>query len=142
MDADAIFWETMNLGKITGKIANTDGIHGLIKEISDLPYIVYDTPGGYIKNHKPIGKISFTQDTADGNFTGYASWSEKPFNRKIWTRLERARAMSKLTGESDALSPSFKDRVLLLSTTHFGLATPVLNIQREKTALDLRDKVI
>ena len=142
MDADAIFWETMNLGKITGKIANTDGIHGLIKEISDLPYIVYDTPGGYIKNHKPIGKISFTQDTADGNFTGYASWSEKPFNRKIWTRLERARAMSKLTGESDALSPSFKDRVLLLSTTHFGLATPVLNIQREKTALDLGDKVI
>ncbi|MGN1161675.1 MAG: hypothetical protein ACI4SX_05435, partial [Candidatus Fimenecus sp.] len=142
MDADAIFWETLNLGKISGKIANTDGIHGLIKEISDLPYIVYDTPGGYIKNHKPIGTINFTQDTADGNFTGYASWSEKPFNRKIWTRLERARAMSKLTGERDLLSPSFRDRVLLLSTTHFGLATPVLNIQREKTALDLGDKVI
>ena len=142
MDADAIFWETIDLGKFTGKVANTDGIHGLVKEVADLPYVVFDTPGGYIKNHKPIGKIEFTHDTADGNFTGYASWSEKPFNRKIWTRIERARAMSKVTSYRDMLSPSFKNRVLLLSTTHFGLATPVLNIQREKTALDLSDKVI
>ena len=142
MDADAIFWETVNMGKMTGKIANTDGIHGLVKEVVDLPYIVFDTPGGYIKTHKPIGKIEFTHDTADGNFTGYASWSEKPFNRKIWTLIERARAMSKVTSDRDMLSPSFKNRVLLLSTTHFGLATPVLNIQREKTALDLSEKVI
>lgn len=142
MDADAIFWETIDLGKFTGKVANTDGIHGLVKEIADLPYIVFDTPGGYIKTHKPIGKIDFTHDTADGNFTGYASWSEKPFNRQIWTRIERARSMAKITSERDMLSPSFKNRVLLLSTTHFGLATPVLNIQREKTALDLSDKVI
>ncbi len=142
MDADAIFWETISLGKMTGKIANTDGIHGLVKEVADLPYIVFDTPGGYIKNHNPIGKIEFTHDTADGNFTGYASWSEKPFNRKIWTRIERARMMAKITSNRDMLSPSFKNRVLLLSTTHFGLATPVLNIQREKTALELSDKVI
>ncbi len=142
MDADAIFWETIDLGKFTGKVANTDGIHGLVKEVADLPYIVFDTPGGYIKNHNPIGKIDFTHDTADGNFTGYASWSEKPFNRKIWTRIEQARAMSKITSKRDMLSPSFKNRVLLLSTTHFGLATPVLNIQREKTALELSDHVL
>ena len=142
MDADAIFWETIDMGKMTGKIANTDGIHGLVQEVADLPYVVFDTPGGYIKTHNPIGKIEFTHDTADGNFTGYASWSEKPFNRKIWTQIERARAMAKVTSDRDMLSPSFKNRVLLLSTTHFGLATPVLNIQREKTALDLSDKVI
>ena len=142
MDADAIFWETIDLGKFTGKVANTDGIHGLVSEVADLPYVVFDTPGGYIKNHKPIGEIQFTHDTADGNFTGYASWAEKPFNRKIWTRIERARAMAKITSKRDMLSPSFKNRVLLLSTTHFGLATPVLNIQREKTALELSDKVI
>lgn len=142
MDADAIFWETIDLGKFTGKVANTDGIHGLVSEVADLPYVVFDTPGGYIKTHKPIGKIDFTHDTADGNFTGYASWSEKPFNRQIWTRIERARAMSKVTSDRDMHSPSFKNRVLLLSTTHFGLATPVLNIQREKTALQLSDNVI
>ncbi len=141
MDADAIFWETMDLGPLTGKIANTDGIHGLVTEIADLPYIVFDTPGGYLENHGAVGEIDFTHDTADGNFTGYASWSEKPFNRKIWTRLERARMMSKITSEKDSLSPSFDDRILLLSTTHFGLATPVLNIQREKTALEYGDRV-
>lgn len=141
MDADAIFWETLNMGPLTGKIANTDGIHGLVSEIADLPYIVFDTPGGYLKNHKPLGSIEFTQDTADGNFTGYASWAEKPFNRKIWTSIERARAMAKVNAADDKLSPSFNDRVILLSTTHFGLATPVLNIQREKTALDLAEKV-
>lgn len=142
MDADSIFWEPMNLGPLSGKIANTDGIRGLINEVCDLPYIVFDTPGNYIKTHKPIGSISFTQDTADGNFTGYASWSEKPFNRKIWTALERARAMAKINAQYDRESPSFMDRVLLLSTTHFGLATPVLNIQREKTAIDLAEKAI
>lgn len=142
MDADAIFWESMNLPLVGSKIANTDGIHGLVKEVADLPYVVFDTPGNYIKNHKPLGKIDFTHDTADGNFTGYASWSEKPYNRKIWTAIDRARAMSKINTKNDKDSPSFKDRVLLLSTTHFGLATPVLNIQREKKADALAESII
>ncbi len=142
MDADAIFWESMKLPLIGSRIANTDGIHGLVKEVADLPYVVFDTPGNYIKTHKPLGEISFTQDTADGNFTGYASWAEKPYNRKIWTAVERARAMSKVNSEDDKSSPSFKDRVLLLSTTHFGLATPVLNIQREKKADALAESII
>lgn len=141
MDADAIFWETLELGKFTGALANTDGIHGLVEEIADLPYIVFDTPGGYLKTHGSAGEIEFTHDTADGNFTGYASWAEKPFNRQIWTSLERARAMAKVTAKKDSESPSFDNRVLLLSTTHFGLATPVLNIQREKTALSLAKAV-
>ena len=142
MDADAIFWETMDLGPLTGKIANTDGIKGLVEEVADLPYVVFDTVGGYLRNHGTVGEVDFTHDTADGNFTGYASWSEKPFNRRIWTSLERARAMARVTAKKDSESPSFSDRVILLSTTHFGLATPVLNIQREKTALDLAEKVI
>ncbi len=142
MDADAIFWETLDIGPVTGKIANTDGIHGLVKEVAELPYVVFDTPGGYLKNHPPVGKIDFTHDTADGNFTGYASWAEKPFNRKIWTRIERARMLAKVTAEEDRMSPSFDSRILLLSTTHFGLATPVLNIQREKTALELSEKML
>ncbi len=142
MDADAIFWETMNLPVVGHKIANTDGINGLAREVADLDYVVFDTVGGYLKNHKPLGSIEFTQDTADGNFTGYASWAEKPYNRKIWTAIERARAMSKVNAENDADSPSFKDRVLLLSTTHFGLATPVLNIQREKKADELAEKIV
>ena len=142
MDADAIFWESLDLPIIKNRIANTDGIHGLVTEIADLDYIVFDTPGGYLKNHAPIGKISFTQDTADGNFTGYSSWAEKPYNRKIWTAIERSRAMSKAGGGEDKNSASFRDRLLLLSTTHFGLATPVLNIAREKKADALAESII
>ncbi|MBR3620274.1 MAG: hypothetical protein IKN56_02110, partial [Clostridia bacterium] len=142
MDADAIFWETMNLPLVGHRIANTDGIHGLVKEIADLDYIVFNTPGKYLDTHSSAGKIEFTHDTADGNFTGYASWSEKPFNRKIWTAIERSRAMSKVNAQSDSECASFNDRVLLLSTTHFGLATPVLNIEREKTANELAERIV
>ncbi len=142
MDADAIFWESMNLPIIKNRLANTDGIHGLVKEVADLDYVVFDTPGNYIKNHKPLGEIDFTHDTADGNFTGYASWAEKPYNRKIWTAIDRSRAMAKVNADNDKNSPSFMDRVLLLSTTHFGLATPVLNIEREKKADALAESII
>lgn len=142
MDADAIFWESMNLPVIGNRLANTDGIHGLVKEVADLPYVVFDTPGNYIKNHEPLGNIDFTHDTADGNFTGYASWAEKPYNRKIWTAVERSREMAKVTAQTDSKAPSFFERVLLLSTTHFGLATPVLNIQREKKADALKETIL
>ncbi len=142
MDADAIFWESMNLPVVGSRIANTDGIHGLVEEIADLPYIVFDTPGNYIKTHEALGNIDFTHDTADGNFTGYASWAEKPYNRKIWTAVERSRMTSKVTAQKDSECPSFRDRVLLLSTTHFGLATPVLNIQRERKADALKEAIL
>lgn len=142
MDADAIFWESMNIPVVGSRLANTDGINGLVREVADLDFVKFDTPGGYIKNHENVGTIDFTQDTADGNFTGYASWGEKPYNRKIWTAIERSRAMSKVNAKSDFDATSFKDRVLLLSTTHFGLATPVLNIERERTANKLANEII
>ena len=135
MDADAIFWESLDLPVIGNRLANTDGIRGLVREVADLDYVVFDTPGGYLDTHGSVGTISFTQDTADGNFTGYASWAEKPYNRKIWTAIERSRTAAKVNeNETD-----FLNRIKLLSTTHFGLATPVLNIQREAAANALAD---
>lgn len=138
MDADAIFWESLNLPIIGNRLANTDGINGLVREVADLDYIVFNTPGGYLKDHSPVGTLEFTQDTADGNFTGYASWSEKPYNRKIWTAIERSRTARKVSPDNE----DFMNRVKLLSTTHFGLATPVLNIQREMAANALADKLL
>ena len=130
MDADAVFWESLDLPLLGNRLANTDGIRGLALEVADLPYVVFDTPGGYLKTHAPAGTLCFTQDTADGNFTGYASWAEKPYNRKIWTAVERSRLLSRVDPRRDC----FSDRLQLLSTTHFGLATPVLNVEREKKA--------
>lgn len=133
MDADAVFWKSL-VPKALNFIPNADGIHGLIKEAADLSYVKFTTVGAYLNTHEPLCDVSFTEDTADGGFSGYSSWAEKPFNAKIWTRLERARAYAKLS-KSDGDSPSFDDRIMLLSTTHFGLASPVLNIQRERKAL-------
>ena len=138
MDADAIFWESLDLPVIGNRLANTDGIRGLVKEVADLEYVVFDTPGGYLKTHQPVGTVRFTQDTADGNFTGYASWAEKPYNRKIWTAIERSRTVEKVKKDE----ADFLNRIKLLSTTHFGLATPVLNIQRETAANALAGALI
>ena len=138
MDADAIFWESLDLPVIGNRIANTDGIHGLVKEVADLDFVVFDTPGGYLNSHENAGTITFSQDTADGNFTGYASWAEKPYNRKIWTAIERSRT----AGRAKKDETDFLNRVKLLSTTHFGLATPVLNIQRETAANALAAELI
>ena len=136
MDADAILWEDLELPFPLNKIAGTRGILGLAEEVADLDFVAFDTVGAYLKAHPPLGEIAFGHDTADGSYTGYSSWAEKPFNRQIWTRLERARALAKAAGQ-DANSPAFDERVLLLSTTHFGLASPVLNIDRERRALAL-----
>ncbi len=137
MDADAIFWESLNLPVIGSRLANTNGITGLVEEVADLDYVVFDTPGGYLRTHGPAGEIGFTKDTADGNFTGYASWAEKPYNRKIFTAVERSRAAAKAKWDE----ADFLNRVKLLSTTHFGLATPVLNIARENAANALAQRL-
>jgi len=138
MDADAPFWEPMNLPGPLGRIANTRGVLGLAEEVTDLDFVAFDTPWEYLKTHAPLGEIAFGHDTADGSYTGYSSWAEKPFNRLIWTRLERARALARAAGQPAA----FDERVLLLSTTHFGLASPVLNIDRERRALALSEEML
>ncbi|MCL2531424.1 MAG: hypothetical protein FWE40_04635, partial [Oscillospiraceae bacterium] len=136
MDADAPFWEPLNLPWPLRNLPGTHGIRGLVEEVADLDYVVFNTPGGYLKDHPPLGEVTFGHDTADGNYTGYASWSEKPFNRFVWTRIERARALARSQGK-DWDSAGFNERVMLLSTTHFGLSSPVLNIDRERRALAL-----
>ena len=140
-DADSFLWEPMAVPEPLQKLPCFGGIGGYIDEISDLDFVRFDTPGGYLKNHEPVADIFFGHDVADGNLSGYMSWSEKPFNRLIWTRLERARAMARLSAR-DSASPSFETRVRLLSTTHFGLASPVMNISRERKALELTETML
>lgn len=140
IDADSFLWEPFPVPKPLRKLPCFGGLEGMIREIADLPFIVFDTPAGYLRTHNPPADIFFGEDVADGNFSGYSSWAEKPFNRQIWTRLERARMYARLYGEGG--SPSFEERVRLLSTTHFGLASPVLNITRERTALKLSGQMM
>lgn len=139
-DADSFLWEPLSVpGPLRG-LPCFGGIGGYIDEVADLPFVRFDTPGGYLRDHAPLADIAFGHDVADGNLSGYMSWAEKPFNRLIWTRLERARAMAALG--KDGESPSFETRVRLLSTTHFGLASPVMNITREEKARELSETML
>lgn len=135
-DADSFLWEPMAVPQPLQKLPCFGGIGSYIDEVADLDFVRFDTPGGYLEAHAPAADVSFGEDVADGNLSGYMSWSEKPFNRLIWSRLERARAMARLS-ERDSASPSFETRVRLLSTTHFGLASPVMNVTREQKAMEL-----
>jgi hypothetical protein len=137
MDADSEFWYGYPFPM--NRLPNLSGIEGLIRDVADLPFVVFDTPGNYIKTHPPVAGVSFTHDIADGNFDGFSSWSEKPFNRQIWTRLERARALKPKPNREEE---QFQKRIRLLSTTHFGLSTPHLNVRREQKALALSAEML
>lgn len=156
MDADAPLWYGLDLPFPLSRVPNARGLEGLIGEVEGLPYVVFDTPYNYLKSHPPESAVSFSQDTADGVFDGYASWAEKPFNHLIWSHIERARLLDKRTRwladltdgakkpeETERLlSLSFHERLRLMSTTHFGLAAPMINRDREKRALETSARML
>ncbi len=149
LDADALLWYGIQLPFPADRLPLTGGLHGLIKDTADLDYVVFDTPYNYIKSHPPLEPVSFQQDIADGMFDGYASWAEKPFNQLVWTRIENARItndkalwlLDQLKNKKKAakarrlLEQAFYDKLCVMSTTHFGLAAPLINKDREKKAL-------
>ncbi len=154
MDADDQFWYGVRVPVVSRFYSMGQGLKGLVESIADLDYVTFTTPCTYLGDHPPIGKLEFGQDTADGSFDGIASWAEKWENQEIWTGLERARVLELQTrrlleeskiGEEHArslLAESFEDRLRLLSTTHFGMAAPVMNLTRLKTAVALTSRAV
>ena len=146
MDADDEFWLGYDVPLLKGHFSTVSGLKGLVENVADLDYLKFTTPGEYLDTHAPIGVISIGQDTADGSFDGLSSWAEKWSNHRLWTGLERARILELQThrliadlpdGIQSSLTESFEARLKLLSTTHFGMAAPVMNVTREGIARDL-----
>ncbi len=147
MDADDQFWTGFDIPVLKSIYPTIQGLKGMIDNIKDLTYIRFTTPDRYLKDHPPLNEIEIRQDTADGSFDGYASWAEKWSNQRIWSGLERIRLLTYQTrhlfGEStppeidSLLKQAFEIRIKLLSTTHFGMAAPVMNLTRENCANDL-----
>ncbi len=89
----------------------------------------------------PAGTINIRRDLADGAFDSFSSWTEKPVNHRFYTRVvrsrlddRRARALSQGNLPSAAqghLDAAMDGRLRTLSTTHFGLANPLLHPERE-----------
>lgn len=152
MDADDEFWVGFDLPLLKGRFSTASGLRGLVDNVADLDYVRWATPGAYLDAHAPVGEITFGQDTADGSFDGFASWTEKWSNHALWTGLDRARLLDlqtrRLLGPglppevSALLDRAFEARVKLLSTTHFGMAAPVMNLTREGIGRDLAAEAV
>jgi len=146
-DADDEYWFGYHWPIVTRLLSSTRGIRGLIESVCDLDYVTFATPSEYVRTHPPVGKITIGQDTADGSFDGLSSWAEKWDNHQLWTGIERSRILELQTrhllgiGKADApheeirqlIKESYEARLKALSTTHFGMASPVMNLTRLKT---------
>lgn len=154
-DADAEFWTGADFPRHLKWLPNTGGLRQLINSVADLNFVAFTGVTEYLDRHPPAGTIYFSQDTADGNFNGYNSWAEKSYVSDYWTRVVRNRrahwmaqkVFAIANGEvmptelHQLLERSFDIRLRVLSTTHFGLATPFLVRQREEAMAALLEQL-
>jgi hypothetical protein len=149
MDADDEFWYGIEVPLVSRVYSLGRGLRGIIESVIDLEYVRFTTPCAYLESHGPVGTVSIGQDTADGSFDGMASWAEKWENQRLWTGVERSRLLelhARRLMEQAApgvvrkaeilLNASFEERLRSLSSTHFGMAAPVMNWARLRTAAD------
>ncbi len=148
MDADDEFWVKLDYPIVKKFYSSLQGLEGMVRSLRGLNYVVYTTPGKYLRDHEPVGSIVIRQDTADGSFDGYSNWAEKWSNQKLWTGIERSRILElqtlrllkktkskKLREEIESFSAkSYEQRIRSFSSTHFGLSSPIMNVSRINVA--------
>ncbi|MBE5859787.1 MAG: hypothetical protein E7301_06645 [Butyrivibrio sp.] len=118
-DVRSPWWESMNIKSFFKSTVGTEGLVGFFKELRKLDYVAYNTPSGYLADHECVSELSFAGDLAGGMAGGLSPWSEKPSERLIWTRLERAREGS-LVYSREKESVSLQGRVKLISASALG----------------------
>lgn len=155
-DADAESWLPLDLPRGLRWLPNTGGLREYIEAVNKYPWAEFATPGEFLAGREPVGEVVVQQDTADGAWDGYYSWSEKHDSQEVWTALqqsrlfeEQARAVAQRISDraADALHEtyfagregSFYQRVRALSTTHFGMSTPMVNEERLAVAMATAD---
>jgi hypothetical protein len=156
-DADNEYWSGMDLPPMVEWLPNAGGLNQLINDVSKLDYVEFTNLKDYIDTHKAVGEIYFGQDTADGCFNGYSSWTEKAYNSSTFTEVVKNRRIHRFiekifnediltdipSNVKSLLDNSYKERMRLLSTTNFGLAAPFLakgrELRIEKIIKDMND---
>ncbi|MCP4036507.1 MAG: hypothetical protein GY733_06195 [bacterium] len=150
-DADGDFWLPQNLPPGIGWFPNAGGLSEHIEAVNRYEWAQFTTPAAYLADHPPTGEVLVRQDLADGAFDGQYSWAEKFSSHSIWTVLEQSRLASQRAealarGASEAMraaahallwegrDSSFFARIEGLSTTHFGMSTPIVNEERQAVA--------
>lgn len=153
-DADDQMWEGYDLPAPLRALPNTGGLGEMIGSVEDLEYVHYTTLAEYLETHSDSGTISFSQDTADGSWNGYSSWSEKYSSQLFYSAVNDDRDIAAAAGIileelpertrkvcESALQRSFEHRLRLLSTTAHGLATPFVAPAREEACVRLMNEI-
>jgi len=169
MDADDSFWAGMARPLTRAIAPSFAGLYHLIHDLARHPYVTFTRPWDYMLTHPDRGTLSLGQDMADGAFDGYASWADKYEDYILWDSVLVARtlwedaksdvalaaglpavALDDFDSWSAALGPALKAqaaeaiklRLRLLSTTHFGMAAPVMNARRFAEGQELAARVV
>ncbi len=135
-DADDEFWSGMKIPVVSRLLPSFDGLARMVRSVADLPFLRFTRPGDYLRDHPPVGRVVLDQDTADGSFDGLSSWAEKWENTELWTAIQRSRRLyaaavaAGAPADDPRLAESLRERLLALSTTHFGMASPVMHAGR------------
>lgn len=142
-DADAESWNSFVPDSLISIIPNSGGLKEYAKVVYKFDWAKFTTPYEYLKTHEPKSEVIIGQDLADGAFDGMSSWAEKFSSSLLWTRIQKSRVIDqqieKYTGEDQEFD---FDRFLALSTTHFGMMTPVLNQERRFVAWQFAENAI
>ena len=153
-DADGEPWLPAQVPRAFRWFPNTGGLREYIDVVNRYPWAQFTIPSEYRQEHQPSGEVLVRQDLADGGFDGNYSWAEKHTSLLNWTELERSRlhayrAEALLRRASESLARTirrglwsgpesvFFRRLVGLSTTHFGMSTPVINHERQAKAIGL-----
>ncbi len=156
MDADDDYWRGYfntylfsAIFKDKEKLLWRGGLNHMINQVKNLDFVEFDTPYNYLLNHPPQGEVSFGEDTADGSFDSLSPWADKLDNSKLWSGIERARTLceyARAVSQDEQIEEDIKkaaeDRILTLSTTHFGLSTPVMCLPRLQAAGEMVKKCL
>ena len=122
-DVRNAFWENMDINSFFRPKYGTEGLEGYLKELRKLDYVAYNTPSGYLKDHEAVSECAFAGDVAAGIGSDLSAFGEMPYDRLIWTRLERARNISTAYAKEKP-AVSLAKRVELLSAHNFGETIP------------------
>jgi hypothetical protein len=152
-DADLETWLPVKLPKAISWFPNMGGLEEFIRVVNKYPWADFTLPSEYAANHLPRGEVLVRQDLADGGFDGNYSWAEKSASLRAWTLLEQSRLASYRAGALaqragldlnpalwEGMDSAFFQRLIGLTTTHFGMSTPIINEERQTRAFSILDK--